>query len=65
MLRQVIPEILDSLSAEDPAAIRSRKDLRRLNFVMGNDRWIRSIVTEYAGPASKGILEIGAGEGDL
>lgn len=65
MLRQVIPEILDSLSAEDPAAIRSRKDLRRLNFVMGNDRWIRSIITKHTEPASKGILEIGAGEGDL
>ena len=36
-----------------------------MNFVMGNDRWIRSIVTKHAGPASKGILEIGAGEGDL
>ena len=65
MLRQVVPEILDGLPSDDPAAIRSRKDLRRLNFVMGNDRWIRSIVTKNAGPASKGILEIGAGEGDL
>ncbi len=65
MRREVVPEILDSLPSDDPAAIRSREDLRRLNFVMGNNRWIRSIVTKHAGPASKGILEIGAGEGAL
>jgi hypothetical protein len=40
MLRQVLPEILDHLPADDPEAIGSRRDLRRINFLMGNKRWI-------------------------
>ena len=42
MLRQVLPELLDHLQADDPEAIRSRRDLRVINFLMGNERWILS-----------------------
>ncbi len=38
--RVVKPEILDSLDASDPAAIRSRKDLRRINWFMRGETWI-------------------------
>ena len=65
MQREVIPEILDSLPPDDPGAIRSRRDLRRLNFCMGNDRWIRSVLARNVNLAKKGIVEIGAGDGDL
>lgn len=64
--RVVFPELLDHLPADDPEAVRSRRDLRRINFLMGNERWVCRTVTELA-PAvvGRGIYEIGAGEGAL
>lgn len=62
MLRQVLPELLDHLPADDPEAIRSRRDLRVINFLMGNERWIVRQARLLA-PAS--ITELGAGEGIL
>jgi 2-polyprenyl-3-methyl-5-hydroxy-6-metoxy-1,4-benzoquinol methylase len=63
--RIVIPELLDHLPADDPEALRSRRDLRRINFLMGNERWVCRMVGEHAGSARKGIVEIGAGDGIL
>lgn len=62
MLRQVLPEILDHLPADDPEAVRSRRDLRLINFLMGNERWILRQARRLA-PGS--IAELGAGEGSL
>ncbi len=59
MIRQVLPEILDSLPGDDPEARRSRRDLRLINFLMGNERWIMR--QEKPG----GIVELGAGAGEL
>ena len=59
MKRQVVPEILDSLSGDDPGALRSRRDLRLINVLMGNERWI--LKQNYCG----GVIELGAGEGQL
>ena len=36
MQRRVEPELLDALPADDPRAVRSREDLRRINRLMGN-----------------------------
>ncbi|MEM8954299.1 MAG: hypothetical protein AAGD22_09135 [Verrucomicrobiota bacterium] len=58
--RVVEAEILDGLPADDPEAARSRRDLRRLNAVMGNHRWLRGKLR-----AGERVVEIGAGEGDL
>ncbi len=63
--RSVIPELLDHLAADDPAAIRSRRDLSRINFLMGNERWVRSQLQKFPKPADFGIVEIGAGDGAL
>ncbi len=63
--RVVIPEILDHLSADDPEALRSRRDLRRINFMMGNERWIRRVVRKFPAATGRGIVEIGAGDGAL
>lgn len=63
--RVVIPELLDHLPADDPEALRSRRDLRRINFLMGNERWVEATVCELPSIADKGIVEIGAGDGIL
>lgn len=63
--RVVIPEILDRLDASDPAAVRSRRDLARINLLMGNERWIVRQVSRFPREAHEGIVELGAGEGRL
>jgi hypothetical protein len=60
-MRKLTPELLDLLPHDDPGAIRSRGDLRRINRFMGNDSWI--IRTVGRSPAH--ITEIGAGDGLL
>ncbi len=64
-IRLVKPELLDALPAEDPRAMRSRSDLRMINFLMGNEAWIMRQLKNHADYASNGIVEIGAGDGDL
>lgn len=59
MQRVVQPELLDSLPGNDPEAMRSRRDLRMINFLMGNERWILNQLGEG------GVVELGAGSGDL
>lgn len=63
--RRVASEELDSLAADDPAARRSRGDLRRLHVAMGT----LSIMTRALGTESNAsrvrILELGAGDGSL
>lgn len=62
MRRVVRPELLDELPAGDPRALRSRRDLRLINLVMGNERWIaRQVSSRTTGK----IVELGAGEGHL
>lgn len=59
MKRVLTPEILDSLQADDPGAMRSRRDLLRVNAFMGNIRWIIEHLSEH--PSI--ISELGAGDG--
>lgn len=61
----VEPEILDDLPMDDPEAVASRVDLRRINFLMGNERWIRRQMPLLRDRTRKGIVEWGAGTGDL
>jgi len=63
--RTVIPELLDHLPADDPDALRSRRDLRRINFLMGNERWVCRSMRRFPSEANHGITEIGAGDGLL
>lgn len=63
--RAVIPELLDHLPADDPEAMRSRRDLRRINFLMGNERWICRTLARHPASTAHGISEIGAGDGEL
>lgn len=61
MDRTVTPELLDILPVEDARAQRSRQDLRRINWLMGNGRWWRRTVARALRPGEC-ILEIGAGD---
>jgi hypothetical protein len=65
MERVIEPEIIDGMDPDHPMAVRSRRDLRMINFVMGNERWIRTQVRAHRASASKGIVELGAGGGEL
>jgi len=63
--RLVIPEILDSLSDNDPEAIRSRKDLRLINGFMGNYRWAARQIRDTPRDLVSEWVEVGAGDGHL
>jgi hypothetical protein len=66
MERQVGRELLDELDRKDPGARHSRKDLRRLNAVMGHAATLAFALKRScadARPAS--IVELGAGDGTL
>ena len=65
MDRHLEPEWLDHLPAVDPAAVRSRADLRRINFLMGNERWILRSLARFPAAMARGLHEWGSGDGGL
>ncbi|CAN5882687.1 hypothetical protein BH11VER1_BH11VER1_05360 [soil metagenome] len=62
--RQVLPELLDALPHDDPAAIQSREELHFINQIMGNHRWICRTLHQREHKHER-ILELGAGDGSL
>jgi Methyltransferase domain len=58
MARRVEPEWLDELPAHDPRAQRSRRDLVRINALMGNAAIVAGELRQF-----RSIAEIGAGDG--
>lgn len=64
MQRRLEPELLDSLPPEHPDALKSRRDLRVINRVMGNARWFRSALAPRVRPGER-VLELGSGTGEL
>lgn len=69
MPRLVEPETLDGLSPDDPAAVRSRRDLKRVHRAMGTRTILRRALLDLCGPrpaaAPLRVLELGAGDGSL
>ncbi|MES2887801.1 MAG: hypothetical protein V4739_07280 [Pseudomonadota bacterium] len=67
--RIVEQERLDALPPGDPAAQRSRADLRRLHLAMGTrsilSRALRAVRSPPTGQGSLRVLELGAGDGSL
>ena len=62
--RRVEPEWLDHLPAEDPRAIRSRHDLKRLNALMQHAGFMARILAEHCiHQRPRVILDLGAGDG--
>src|SRR5271170_1534873 len=66
MKRIVQPEILDTLPPEDPRALRSRRDLRRVNSWMRNHSVMAdALKNNLNGQAPKKFTELGAGDGNF
>lgn len=65
--RTVLPEALDDLPEDAPAAIRSRRDLQRVNRVMRARSILLGSMTRALAdrPPPKRIVELGAGDGSL
>ncbi len=68
MPRRVEPELLDDLPADDPRAVRSRLDLRRVNRLMGTTSiLLRALDPLLGGGRTRGplprLVELGAGDG--
>ncbi|HYL89575.1 MAG TPA: methyltransferase domain-containing protein [Burkholderiales bacterium] len=62
--RVLEPEWLDELPPQDPRAIRSRADLRRVNGFMGNARLIAGPLRLHLKEGAR-IADLGSGDGHL
>ena len=66
MKRIVQPELLDTLPPDDPRAVRSRRDLRRVNAWMRNHALMARVLEQnWNGSAPGRITELGAGDGSF
>jgi len=70
MRRTVEMELLDELPAGDSRAVRSRSDLRRLNYIMGHAAILSGALRNHAPAGAPGarplqLVELGAGDGTL
>ncbi len=62
--RVLEPEWLDELPPQDPRAVRSRADLRRVNWVMANARMLAKALQPGLAPGAR-IVDLGSGDGSL
>ena len=64
MKRCLESELLDELPRDDPRAVRSRKDLQRVNAWMGHSGIMaRALRSTCPGPVARGLVDLGAGDG--
>jgi hypothetical protein len=61
--RRVEPEWLDELPADDPRAMRSRRDLKRINGWMLQTSIMTRLLLAYGSAPPRRIIELGAGDG--
>lgn len=64
MQRTLQPELLDSLPHDHPDALHNRRDLRLINAITGNHRWLVRTLRRELRPYER-ALELGAGVGEL
>lgn len=60
-MRVLVPELLDLLPADDPAAVRSRQDLARINWVMRQPAIMAKALVKC--PPPKVLADLGSGDG--
>lgn len=66
MLRSLHSEFIDELPPDHPAAIQTRRDLRRINTLMGHAGiFSRALQQAFPKQPPARILEIGAGDGEM
>lgn len=66
MQRIVEPERMDYAPPEDPEAIEARRGLRRVNFWMGNARFLACALARCREPGNlRSLVDLGAGDGAL
>ncbi|HTY88949.1 MAG TPA: hypothetical protein VMB80_15995 [Candidatus Acidoferrum sp.] len=66
MTRIIEPEWLDELPADDPDAVRSRRDLHRVNAWMRHyDLMAGALQNQLDSRPAKHLVELGAGDGDF
>jgi len=64
--RRLEPELLDQLPADDPRAIRSRRDLRRVNAWMLNaSRMAGALIKQAGRETPRTMLDLGSGDGQF
>src|SRR5215813_5896532 len=64
--RRVEPELLDQLPADDPLAIRARRDVKRANTLMMNAAIMASTLVEHSGGEQpRTIVDLGSGDGQF
>lgn len=62
--RRLEPELLDQMAADDPRAMRVRRDLRLVNAFMRNAQCMASALKRYAaGRKPQTIVDLGSGDG--
>ncbi len=64
--RRLEPELLDQMAADDPRAIRVRRDLRVVNAFMGNARCMaRALKKNADGRKPQTVVDLGSGDGQV
>jgi hypothetical protein len=63
LTRSVEPEWLDELPPDDFRAMRSRRDLKRINAWMLQTRIMARLLVRYRSEPPKRIIELGSGDG--
>lgn len=61
--RVLVPERLDHLAPDDPGAIASRRDLRRINRISAHTAIAARALCRHVASPPRRILELGAGDG--
>jgi SAM-dependent methyltransferase len=57
------PDLLDQMAPEDPKAVASRSDIKRINSVMFQGAIMRSAISRCGLGAPKRVLDLGGGDG--
>jgi hypothetical protein len=63
--RRVVPELLDELAPDDPRALRSRRDLRVVNAIMGHAALLARALDTVVTTSPPRLVELGAGDGTI